>query len=593
MNNIGKGLILTVLVSLFIGCSHVSDSHLEVNEKLTSPYTMPAAAYLSMAKNQQGEKQQISSLMAAGRLIYDGHWQQGLIILTRIKPLTDEIAQKKNFLLAKVDLMRSRPDRAIRTLSKIFHVEKLPLYYQYQYHEMLAEAYQARGDMINAVSQRARLNQILPDAQSRENNLRQQWLLLTSLSASELHALSLEADDDTEIKGWINLAELSLSSHQNPHILLKAIQNWQQTHAEHPANVLLKNNDGHKFLFKKPQQIALLIPMTGSLSGPGRAIRDGFMSTYRASPDASDMNIRTYDTNQANVVELYDRAIRDGAEYVVGPLSKGHVAQIAAREHPVPTLLLNELNRPTKNQAYQFGLSPEDEARQVASKARKNGYTKALIIAPKDKWGNQVVKAFTKQWQSVGGMVVDQFDYEKNTNLDESIKDFLHISESLTRKKTLQAVLGERVQSTPRRRQDFDMIFLLSYPSKARQIMPLLKYYYVGHVPVFSTSAVYGGYPNSMKNRDLDGIIFCDMPWVFHHNLGHKNWPEKLNSYNRLYALGLDTYQLSTQLNQLLLFPAMGVRDKSGVLYLKSDNQIARILSWGQFKKGLAEEVSV
>ena len=78
------------------------------------------------------------------------------------------------------------------------------------------------------------------------------------------------------------------------------------------------------------------------------------------------------------------------------------------------------------------------------------------------------------------------------------------------------------------------------------------------------------------------------MPWVFSHQVGSRNWPEQFNSYNRLYALGMDSYALSSQLNQLILFPALGVSDKSGVLYLSSNQQIARILAFGQFKQGQA-----
>jgi len=142
---------------------------------------------------------------------------------------------------------------------------------------------------------------------------------------------------------------------------------------------------------------------------------------------------------------------------------------------------------------------------------------------------------------------------------------------------------------TPSRRRDFDVIFMVAYPSKARQIMPLLKYYYAGDVPVYATSMVYAGNTDAMKDRDLNGIIFSDMPWVFTHSMSNKNWPEPLNSYNRLYALGMDSYALSTQLNQLLLFPSMGVSDKTGVLSLNSSQQIARTLAFGQFKNGLPQ----
>jgi outer membrane PBP1 activator LpoA protein len=73
--------------------------------------------------------------------------------------------------------------------------------------------------------------------------------------------------------------------------------------------------------------------------------------------------------------------------------------------------------------------------------------------------------------------------------------------------------------------------------------------------------------------------------------MGTKNWPEQFNSYNRLYALGMDSYALANQLNQLILFSADGSRKAQGTLYLKSSQHVARILEWGQFKEGLAHSL--
>ena len=305
---------------------------------------------------------------------------------------------------------------------------------------------------------------------------------------------------------------------------------------------------------------------------------------------ADAVKVHVYNTDAANVETLYLQAVADGADYVVGPLSKTNVATVAAMSHPVPTLLLNDVDARPNERAYQFGLSPTNEARQVAAKARKNGYTRALVISPAGDWGNEVAAAFANQWRANGGRVIDTLHYRQNDDMNAVMRNFLHISESEARGKKLKELLGQNIEFTPSRRQDFDVIFLLAYSSKARQIMPLLKYYYAGDVPVYATSAVYAGGTNIMRDRDLEGIIFCDMPWVFTHQMGSKNWPEQFNSYNRLYALGLDSYALSTQLNQLLLFPAMGVNDKSGVLYLSSSQQITRILAWGQFKHGIAQE---
>ncbi|WP_165475040.1 penicillin-binding protein activator [Legionella yabuuchiae] len=584
--------LLYLCFSLLTGCANVSDSPMQVNQQLASPYTLPAATYLAQAKRSIGEEQQAFQMMAAGRLIHEGQWQQGQTILARLKQLPPDLADKKHLLLAKIELIRERPQSAIKTLAAINNVHDLPIYYQAQYHELLAEAYKSTANVSEAVDERIKLSKLLPDKASQANNLRALWLALAGQPTPELNTMALEAEESSELKGWMQLALLSRDDHTKPSDMLNAIQNWQTKYPTHPANSLLNTSQVDQKLFSHPRQVALLLPLTGSLGGPGTAIRDGFIAAYQASKDVDDLNVRFYDTNQSDVSSLYQQAIDEGADYIVGPLTKSDVAKVAALNHPVPTLFLNDLNGNVKENAYQFGLSPSNEARQVASKARLNGHTRALVIAPQDAWGDEVVAAFSQQWRANGGRVADTLQYGKNDNLNQTVRDFLHISKSEERKKALKEILGHSIEATPRRRQDFDMIFLLAYPSKARQIMPLLRYYYAGDVPVYSTSSVYGGHPNSLKDRDLNGIIFCDMPWVFEHNLGYKNWPEQLNSYNRLYALGMDSFELSGQLNQLLIFPAMGVRDKSGILYLNPNGQIARISAWGQFKQGLVEPMN-
>lgn len=551
---------------------------------------MPAAAYLALAKNQTGVEQQSLWVMAAGRLIYDGQWQQGLAILTQTGALPLALANEKNLLLAKVDLMRGQPRVAIAKLASVHAIQTQPIYYQVQFHEMLAYAYQSIGNATESVSERIQLNDLLPDDEAKANNCRALWLSLTLLPGAELDTLAAESMEGSILKGWMQLALISRGPYHTPQAMLAQVEQWQVDYPHHPANHLLPSPLDRAHLYASPQQVALLLPLTGPLAGPGSAVKDGFMAAHDANPSAP--RVRVYDTHTGNVAALYQQAVANGADYVVGPLSKSDVAQVASMSHPVPTLLLNDLDGHVRENAYQFGLSPSNEARQVAAKARKSGLSRALIIAPSGAWGDDVVQAFSNQWRANGGQVVDTLHFSAQDDINTSIRSFLHVSDSEAREKQMQQLLGRNIESTPRRRQDFDVIFLLAYPSKARQIMPMLHYYYAGDVPVYATSSVYSGSVNAMKDRDLDGVIFCDMPWVFSHQVGSRNWPEQLNSYNRLYALGMDSYALSNQLNQLILFPALGVSDKSGVLYLSANQQIARILAFGQFKQGLAQSMS-
>jgi len=588
---------LLICVILLTQCTNVTalpaqqQANQQVAPRAPSPYTMPAKAYLTLAENQTGSEQQALMLMAAGRLAQDGQWRESLTIVSRMSNLPADLANQKQLLLAKIDLIKEQPRAATSKLSAVHDVATMPLYHQIQFHKMLAQAYRSSGNAAESVAERIKLEKLLPDEASKASNRRTLWLTLTALPTAELNTLAVEASDDAELEGWMQLALISRKKYGNPQAMLEQIQLWQVNYPQHPGHYIMPAPFERiaPRLVAPPKQMALLLPLTGPLSGPGSAIKDGFL----AANSTHAAKIKLYDTNTSNVGALYQQAVNDGAEYVVGPLSKANVATVAAMDHPVPTLLLNDLDtRPNDERAYQFGLSPSNEARQVAIKAHKSGYHHALVIAPAGGWGDEVLAAFTGQWKAGGGQVVDTLHYHEKDDMNAIVRDFLQITDSEARGKQLKQILGQNIEATPSRRQDFDMIFMLAYPSKARQIMPLLNYYYTGNVPVYATSAVYAGSTNVMRDRDLNGIIFCDMPWVFTHQMGSKNWPEQFNSYNRLYALGMDSYALTTKLNQLLLFPAMGTSDKSGVFYLTPSQQISRIPAWGQFKQGLAQQIA-
>lgn len=564
-----------------------------VKKKIKSPYSLSTASYLTMAEKQDGQKKQELLISAAGRLISEGQWRQGSAILAQTSELTADQLNEKNLLLAKVDIMRDRPQAALAKLADIHVIDNLSTYHQIQYHELLAQSYRSSGNNIEAVSERIKLEPLLVDNESQVNNRRALWLTLNNLSTSELTTKAAETANQSELQGWLKLALISRQNRDNAQSLLAALEQWQSHFSTHPANQMLPNplaSIANKMV-SSPKKIALLLPLSGPLSGPGNAIREGFMAAYKGNQADTSAQVKTYDTNNGDITTMYQQAVSDGAEYIVGPLTKTQVAVVAAMNHPVPTLLLNDSDVSVQENSYFFGLSPSNEAIQVANKAHSKGYSKALVIAPQNDWGKEITKTFATQWQEHGGKIVDTFSYAANDDLNKRMRDFLHITDSQAREKQLKLLLGQSLHTSTSRRQDFDMIFLLAYPSKARQIMPLLKYYYAGNVPVYATSSVYGGNANALKDKDLDGLIFCDIPWVFAHQMGERNWPEQLNSYNRLYALGVDSYALATQLNQLILFPADGSKDNSGTLYLKPSQQVARVLEWGQFRQGLVHSL--
>lgn len=579
------GLIIA-LVLLFTQCTMVSDPSSSSTSTVWSPYTLPARAYLAMADKQTGEEQASLLIMASGRYLQEGQWQKSQAILTSLVPTTVEISDEKKLLQAKIAWMKGEADRALALLSSLESQETLSVYEQVQYHDLLAQIYQKKGQWMLSMTERMKLDPLLPDETLQQNNRRTLWLSLMRMPLEELETATIETSKRSVLQGWLKLALISRAYTFKPNQMLEALVSWQARFPHHPGLALLPASleDMREQLYPVPHNIALLLPLTGLLSGPGLAIKEGFLAAFEASGASKWMRVQFYDTNTRMMTALYEQAYADGAQLILGPLTKQEVAEIATVHHPVPTVLLNEVRTPLDEDTYQFGLSPELEARQVAVRARKDGYQRAILIYLDNPWGESVAHAFEQQWVQQGGRVVDTLRYQPTHDLHAAIQSVLHLGASERRIRDMKSRLGLNLEATPHRRQDMDVIFLVAYPSAARQIKPLLNYYYAGDVPVYATSSVYSGSLNTMQDRDLNGIIFSDVPWVFTHHLGHKNWPENWNSYSRLYALGVDSFLLTTTLNALKVFPA--VDHEGEVLYLSDHHQIARILTFGMFQNG-------
>ncbi|MDZ7735333.1 MAG: penicillin-binding protein activator [Gammaproteobacteria bacterium] len=88
-------------------------------------------------------------------------------------------------------------------------------------------------------------------------------------------------------------------------------------------------------------RIALILPFSSAYSEAARIIRDGFMAGWYQ--DGSDRpEIRIYDAGQENIVSIYNQAVTDGAQMIVGPLQKGAVNTLVNQGLiTVPTLTLN------------------------------------------------------------------------------------------------------------------------------------------------------------------------------------------------------------------------------------------------------------
>lgn len=355
----------------------------------------------------------------------------------------------------------------------------------------------------------------------------------------------------------------------------------------------------------QPRQIALLLPLSGQHADSAKAIREGFLASYYESgAQGPKPVVKVYDTTKENDIHrIYDLALNEGADFVVGPLSKEDVlrlSQLPSHALKTPVLALN--HHPAIQSApsnfTQFTLAPEAEAEQIADKAWQSGYRNASIIVPENAWGKRIANAFAQRWQAQGGRVIHTIYANPSQDQSAAVRNLLGIDQSQKRANQIKSLLSEKVEFQPRRRQDLDLIVMAAPPDQARQLKPLFDFYYAEDVPVYATSSIYSGHPNAKRDRDMNGVIFCDMPWLVDQGQGAQmkrllkdNASGQSDQYHRLFAMGADAYQLATRLSTLQSNPNANFLGATGLLSLGPNNQVQRKLTFAKIADGVPKQM--
>jgi outer membrane PBP1 activator LpoA protein len=501
---------------------------------------------------------------------------------------------------ARLSLLEKQPQTALAALPP--GISLATPQYEIQVEELRARALLASGRVLDSIRARAALGARLSEPRAIERNRQQLWRAIGRGSEQEVARWAQEADD-YGLRGWLELGYIAKTSSSDLKDFDRQLQTWRERYAGHPAGkeIIDTLRAEWKALQVRPRQIAVILPMSGAYAPVSEAVLAGFMAAYYTDDEPTERpSIRTYDVGEgsANVWDTYMRAVEDGADFVVGPLDKEGVAVLTGRgKLPVPVLSLNyadEVEDPPKN-LYEFGLLPEDEARQVAERASLAGHQTAVALAPEGEWGERLLDAFRTRFQQLGGTMLDAARYDAEaTDYAETIKDVLGIDASEQRYQQLRALLKRDIEFEPRPRPDADMMFMVALPSQARLLRPQLKFHYASELPVYSTSHIYTAIEDADADRDIDGVIYCDMPWTLD---GANPYPElraKLDRFfpqesrqlPRLTALGFDAYRVIYYLKRLAERPYERYAGLTGNLHMDDLGRIHRELQWGTFVDG-------
>jgi outer membrane PBP1 activator LpoA protein len=605
-----KLLTVTLLAALIIGCSSgvrtgtSADSRLQKQAQAledSGNYQGAAQLYLQAGAKTTGNDQQALQLQAAASLIR-GEDTIGATRLLDALPaaqLGGELRQHYAINRAAIAIIDQRPVQVLSLLDEV--PASGPFVADYR--RLRAEAYLQESRFFLSARERVLLDPLLTDQQQQLENEFAIWESLNRLTDTELQMLRTTSPPDP-MSGWMELVELTRLYLQQPDALADVIPHWQQRYPNHPASKafipeLLKSM---RAAGQAPERLALLLPLNGKLSNAASAIRDGVFAAWYDTPAAGNRpSIQVYDSGVTaeDTVTAYQQAVTDGAQFIIGPLRKDSVHALATLPQlAAPVLALNQIEDTAlfNTALYQFGLAPEDEAREVARLAWREGFTRTIALLPDTDRGERVYAAFAAEWQLLGGEILEAERYDNaRTDHGKIISSVLNLEDSKARQQQLSRHLGTKLEFEPRRRQDVDFVFLVASSRQARLIRPQLRFYRASSLPVYTTSRVYSGMPDANKDADMNGIIFCDMPWTLESGGSsdhlqqtiNASWPGNASRYRRLYALGIDAYRLTPYLGELGNNMFGAYHGVTGNLSLGARGHINRSLRCAKFSRGI------
>lgn len=549
-------------------------------------------------QDRQRIEQQLDLIEA---LLAEHQVEEATVLINDLNFDAMNTAQQTRYVIAQANaaLIVGNGMEALTWLSGdyVYLFDGLPLDQQIRIGLKRAEAYEFSGKPLAAARERIFMAPLLEGEQA-EFNHEQIWFDLQLVPEEALRELA-ENESSPDLTGWIELSLIGLAQSDDVYGLLNSVEDWQNRRPTHPAAQKLPGSLSmlRELAASQPKHVGVLLPLSGPLEKAGNAIRNGLLTSwYQArSNDQEVPTLTFYDTAKTEDIQnLYKQAMTNGAEAIIGPLAKARVHRLADAESlPVPVLALNYSDRPAVDSGnfYQFGLSPEDEATQVADDIWQQGVRSVLVVAPDSAWGIRTSDAFIRHWQLKGGTITSKALFERPDQYLGAIKQALNIDHSERRHQQLQYRLDEPLEFEFRRRDDVDMVFMLAFPAQARQLKPILNYQRAIDIPVVATSSIYSGKSDADRDKDLEGIRFIEMPWRLRPSPLRGEiadaFPESLNSYSSLIAFGIDAYRLYPRLPQMAVFNDVRIQGVTGTLSMGERGLVRRSLDWAIIENGL------
>ncbi|MCG9549600.1 penicillin-binding protein activator [Vibrio harveyi] len=561
---------------------------------ITLEPTQSVQNYMIQADSTEGSLQNDWLIMATKAAIQANELDQAELLIKRLSRQQLSEVQQAEWQLARATLQQKQGKYSQLLQGLNFKPWwKLPSEQWKDYYELRADAYQSLNQPFEANRQLVAEGQYASSAEQREISSRI-WMNFGSYSENELTALQTEPSEDV-LDGWLQLAIYAKTLSSNIPQLKNTLEHWLSENPSHPAAVYTPAEIQNILSLEivKPNNTALLLPLTGKFAPQAQLIRDGFifamMNDQARDPSAT---LTVIDTHAYSADQIKQRLINENIDFVVGPLQKENVEKLQATLDgsetgvKIPTLALNipEEVQAGTDMCY-LALSPEQEVAQAAKYLFSQGYQFPMILAPNGAYGQRVVEAFNEEWSKYSSNKVATSYFGDKRQLQKNINGVFGLQESQQRIAQMQSLMRISLESQPRSRRDVDAVYIVARSSELTLIKPFIE------VAINPDAKPPKLFSNSRSNsggatyEDLSGVAYSDIPMLINPDPTiatqmNELWPDQSNMEKRLEALGMDAYKLLGELPQMKLLPGYSVDGQTGVLSINNNCVVQRELDW-------------
>lgn len=321
--------------------------------------------------------------------------------------------------------------------------------------------------------------------------------------------------------------------------------------------------------YRPPNKVAILLPLSGSLSGAAKPVRDGFLAGYYA--ETRQRPTITFYDSASGVNGAYQKAVSEGADYVVGPLDREQVSALFTQANlPVPVLALNRGSRGAPAGSVSFSLAPEDEGIAAAEYLLGQGAKNVLVLTGPDDTLRRTSAAFRERLQARGGVVVDQISLSSN-------------ADALPAQLTAAAAKGQ-----------VDAVYFAARGDHTASAIPAINSQpALANARRVGASQIASGIDSAAETALLDGVVFP------RESLGNRQLsgmpgnpgaltPTAAGAAGRLFAFGYDAWLITAYLEYLATSPQKPVPGATGGLQLDGFGNVLITPTWSVMRSGVA-----